>query len=252
MSGILQARSSEADGAPARAAGNNAAAPRFVFMLTHDDLTVANARQLVPAISAAGVRHAGAKDLGLPAEELVALFADLRAAGCTTFLEVVSETPEAMVASAKAALTIRPDYLVGGTEIAATLAILEGSGIGFMPYVGRIVGHPCLLRGAVDEIVADAHRAETAGVDGINLLAYRYDGDVEALVAAVLGAVSIPVLCAGSVDSEARVETMRRLGVWGFTVGTAALDGLFVPGGDLTAQLRRVLEVASGPSGGPS
>lgn len=238
MSGILQARSSDADEA--------AAAPRFVFMLTHDDLTVPNARGLVPAIAAAGVHYAGAKDLGLPADELAGLFGDLRAAGCTTFVEVVSETPEAMVASARAAVSIGPDYLIGGTAIAPTRSLLEGTGIGYMPYVGRIVGHPCLLRGSIEEIAADARRAEAAGVDGINLLAYRYDQDVEALIEAVLTAVSIPVLCAGSVDSDARVEAMRRLGVWGFTVGTAALDGVFVPGGDLTAQLRRILALAGG------
>jgi hypothetical protein len=244
MSGILQARSSEGHGPDRDASADRA--PRFVFMLTHDDLTVANARELVPAVQAAGVRYAGAKDLGLPTEELVGLFGDLRAAGCTTFLEVVSETPDAMVASARAALTVRPDYLVGGTAIEATLPILAGTGIRFMPYVGRIVGHPCLLRGSVDEIVADARRAEAAGVDGINLLAYRYDGDVEALVRAIVASVRVPVLSAGSIDSDARIEAMRRLGVWGFTVGTAALDGAFVAGGDLTAQLRQVLALAGG------
>jgi hypothetical protein len=240
MSGILQARSSGADTEPA--------APRFVFMLTHDDLTIPNARDLVPIVAGAGVEFAGAKDLGLPASELGALFGDLRAAGCTTFLEVVSESTEAMVASARAALEIRPDYLIGGTEIETTRALVAGSGIRFFPYVGRVVGHPCLLRGSIAEIAADARRAEASGVDGINLLAYRYDRDVEGLVRAVLDAVSVPVLCAGSVDSEARIETMRRLGVWGFTIGTAVLDGTIVPGGDLADQLTRVLELAAGSS----
>ena len=71
--------------------------------------------------------------------------------------------------------------------------ILEGTGVKFWPYVGQIVGHPCLLRGTIDEIVADTERAAALGVDGINLLAYRYDGDVEALVRAVVGATDLPV-----------------------------------------------------------
>ena len=79
--------------------------------------------------------------------------------------------------------------------------ILAGTGVKFWPYVGQIVGHPCLLRGSIDEIVADTKRAAELGVDGINLLAYRYDGDVEALVRAVVGATDLPVICAGSVDS---------------------------------------------------
>ena len=244
MSGILQARSSDAGQGSAGSRGGDPRGPRFIFMLTRDDRTVAHARTLVPAIAESGVRYAGAKDVGLPADELRRLFEDLRAAGCTTFLEVVSETPEAMVRSARAALAIGPDFLIGGTEIAATAAILSGSGIAYFPYVGRIVGHPCLLRGTIEEIVADGARAEAAGVDGINLLAYRYDGDVERLVERLMAVVSVPVLCAGSIDSELRIAAMRRLGVWAFTVGTAALDGAFAPGRPLVDQLRRILELA--------
>lgn len=235
MSGILQARSSQA---------RSSEGPRFIFMLTRDDLTVPDARAMVPAIESSGVRYAGAKDVGLPPAELGKLFADLRSAGCTTFLEVVSETPEAMLASARAAHEIGPDYLIGGTEIEATQRVLAGSGIRFFPYVGRVVGHPCLLRGTIDEIVAGGVRAEAAGLDGINLLAYRYDGDVERLVGELVEAVSVPVLCAGSIDSEARIDAMRRLGVWGFTIGTAVLDGAIVPGRPLADQLSRVLELA--------
>ena len=56
----------------------------------------------------------------------------------------------------------------------------------FCPYIGQVIGHPCLLRGTIEEIADDARRAEALGVDGINLLAYRYDGDVEQLVEAVV------------------------------------------------------------------
>ena len=83
-------------------------------------------------------------------------------------------------------------------------------------------------------------------VDGINLLAYRYDGDVDALVEAVVGAVSIPVVAAGSVDSSERIRALADRGVWGFTVGTAALDGKFVQQGALTDQLGYILEAAGG------
>ena len=239
MSGILQARSSDG--------GEPAIGSRFIFMLTRYDRTIPEARALVPVLAATGVRHAGAKDVGLPPAQLAALFAALRAAGCTTYLEVVSETPAAMVASAQAALRIRPDYLIGGTEVEATRQVIAGTAIRFFPYIGRVIGHPCLLRGTIDEIVADGLRVEASGVHGINLLAYRYDGDVERLVGSLLGTVSMPVICAGSIDSEARIGAMRRLGVWGFTIGTAVLDRAIVPGRPLSDQLRRVLELA-GPA----
>jgi NAD(P)H-dependent flavin oxidoreductase YrpB (nitropropane dioxygenase family) len=115
----------------------------------------------------------------------------------------------------------------------------------FCPYIGTIVGHPCLLRGAIEDIAADARRAEALGVDGINLLAYRYDGDVDQLVAAVVGATSLPIIAAGSVDSAERIQALGERGVWAFTIGTAALDGKLVPGAPLADQLRYILDAAS-------
>jgi 4-hydroxythreonine-4-phosphate dehydrogenase len=216
----------------------------FIFMLTRDDKTLTDARDVYASIAGTGVRHVGCKDIGLPREELQALMSDIKGNGHTTHLEVVSESEEATLASARAAAEIGPDYLIGGTLIEPVQEILEGTGIRFFPYVGRIVGHPCLLRGSIDEIADDARRAEQLGVDGINLLAYRYDGDVDALVEAVVDATSLPVIAAGSVDSQARIQALDERGVWAFTIGTAALDGVLVPGRPLEDQLRYALEAA--------
>jgi 4-hydroxythreonine-4-phosphate dehydrogenase len=215
----------------------------FIFMLTRDDVTLADAREIHASIADTGLRHVGCKDVGLPREELAALLEDIRARGAETYLEVVSETEEATLESARVAAEIRPDHLIGGTLIEPVQEILAGTGVKFWPYVGRIVGHPCLLRGPIDEIVADTERAASLGVDGINLLAYRYDGDVEALVRAVVGACDLPVICAGSVDSVERIRALDDCGAWGFTIGTAALDGKLV-GGPLEAELAAALDAA--------
>jgi NAD(P)H-dependent flavin oxidoreductase YrpB (nitropropane dioxygenase family) len=216
----------------------------FIFMLTRDDVTLANARELYASVAGTGVRHVGCKDVGLPQDELAALMDDIRANGHQTYLEVVSETEEATLASARAAADIRPDHLIGGTLIEPVQEILAGTGVKFFPYVGRIVGHPCLLRGSIDEIVADTKRAAALGVDGINLLAYRYDGDVDALVRAVVAATDLPVICAGSVDSVERIRALDEAGAWAFTIGTAALDGVLVEGLPLRGQLQAALEAA--------
>jgi hypothetical protein len=218
----------------------------FIFMLTRDDRTVADARQVYASIAHAGATHVGCKDIGLPRDDLAALLEDIRSNGHTSYLEVVSETEEATLHSARAAAAIRPDCLIGGTLIEPVQEIIAGSGIRFFPYVGRVVGHPCLLRGTIEEIAQDARRVEELGVDGINLLAYRYDGDVNALVEAVVAAVSIPVIAAGSVDSVQRIRALADRDVWAFTIGTAALDGELVPGAPLEAQLRCVLDAVSG------
>jgi 4-hydroxythreonine-4-phosphate dehydrogenase len=227
----------------------------FIFMLTRDDVTLSDAREVYASIAQTGVRHVGCKDVGLPTEELKALMDDIRSNGHETWIEVVSETEADTLASARAAAEIRPDHLIGGTLIEPVQEILadtersadEASGRGrikFWPYVGQIVGHPCLLRGSIDEIVADTRRATELGVDGINLLAYRYDGDVEALVRAVVAATDLPVICAGSVDSVERIAALERCGAWGFTIGTAALDGALVEGAPLSGQLQAALDAA--------
>ncbi len=216
----------------------------FIFMLTRDDVTLSDAREVYASIAQTGVRHVGCKDVGLPTEELKALMDDIRSNGHETWIEVVSETEEDTLASARAAAEIRPDHLIGGTLIEPVQEILAGTGVKFWPYVGQIVGHPCLLRGSIDEIVADTKRAAALGVDGINLLAYRYDGDVEALTRAVVGATDLPVICAGSVDSVERIRALEACGAWAFTIGTAALDGVLVENTPLSGQLEAALGAA--------
>lgn len=218
----------------------------FIFMLTRDDQTVNDARQIYESVLDTGVTHVGCKDVGLPRAELAALMQDIRAAGHTSYLEVVSETQEATLQSARVAAEVGPDYLIGGTLIEPVQEIIAGTGIRFFPYIGQIIGHPCLLRGSIEEITQDAVRVHERGVDGINLLAYRHDGDVDQLVEAVTGATPLPVIAAGSVDSAARIQALGERGVWAFTVGTAALDGVLVPGAPLADQLRFILDAAAG------
>lgn len=218
--------------------------PRFIFMLTRDDETVPDARALYEEAAASGVEHFGCKDVGVPLEEVRALIEDIRANGHTSYLEVVAETEEATLGSARAAAEIRPDHLIGGTLIEPVQEIIAGTGVRFFPYVGTIVDHPCLLRGSIEAIAEGAAAAERAGAEGINLLAYRYDGDVEALVDAVRAATSLPLICAGSVDSVQRIRALADRDVWAFTVGTAVLDGRFAPGAGLDAQLEAVLGAA--------
>lgn len=215
-------------------------------MLTRDDRTIADAREVYGSVAQTGIRHVGCKDLGLPRDELAGLMEDIRANGHTSYLEVVSETDEAVLESARVASEIGPDYLIGGTLIEPVQEIIAGSPVRFFPYVGKVVDYPCLLRGTIEEIAQDARRAEELGVDGINLLAYRYDGDVEALVEAVVKATSLPVIAAGSVDSAARIRALADRGVWAFTIGTAALDGKLVSDAPLEGQLGYILDAASG------
>ena len=211
----------------------------FIFMLTRDDRTLTDARAVYASI-AGERRHAtsAARTSGCRGTSCRRSWTTSARTATPPTSRSSPRRAEATLASARAAAEIGPDYLIGGTLIEPVQEILAGTGIKFFPYVGQIVDHPCLLRGTIDEIADDARRAESLGVDGINLLAYRYDGDVDALVEAVVGATSLPVIAAGSVDSPTRIQALAERGVWAFTIGTAALDGVLVDGAPLDGQLR--------------
>jgi plasmid stabilization system protein ParE len=220
----------------------------FIFMLTHSDRTVANARAVYDEIRDCNLRYVGFKDIGLPIPELRALSEAIRADGREVMLEVVSEAKEDELRSIRAALEIGVDWLLGGTHPEEALRILDGAdGIRYCPFPGRVIGHPSLLRGTIDEIASDADRLTSLpGVHGLDLLAYRYDGDVEALAAAVKERAHGPVIAAGSVDSLERIAALNRIGVWGFTIGGAIFDGKFAGAPSVAAQIDAVLEAAAG------
>lgn len=205
---------------------------RFIFMLTRNDRTVEDASAQLQTALGLGVRHIGFKDIGLPIAQLKALNAAIKAGGATSYLEVVSLDRDSEIASAKAALDIGVDVLLGGTRAEDVLPVIAGSPIEYYPFPGRIVGHPSVLEGSIEEIVASA-KALTArdGVHGLDLLAYRSKGDIPALMRAVCAAVPKPVFIAGSIDTPERIAIVKESGAAGFTIGTAALDGKYPAGG---------------------
>lgn len=213
----------------------------FILMLTRNDITVQNAPEIFEEIKDTGVRHIGFKDIGLPMDKLKILVQKMKSKGMKTYLEVVSESEEANLRSVKSALDLGVDYIIGGTYVEQTLGLFRAHPK-YYPYIGKIIGHPCILRGAIDEIIEDGKRKEALGIDGINLLAYRYDGDVEKLISTLVKTVKIPIIVAGSIDSYERVRKMIQLSVAGFTIGGAILDKKFVPNGSLAEQVQGVLK----------
>jgi NAD(P)H-dependent flavin oxidoreductase YrpB (nitropropane dioxygenase family) len=210
-------------------------------MLTHHDVTVPNALEVFNEVKDTGIFCVGFKDIGLPVKELATLVGLMRKEGKTILMEVVSETKEYTIQSVKNAVKLGVDYLIGGTYIEPALWLLKGSGIKYFPYIGKVIGHPCLLRGTIDEIVRDAKRVEALGADGINLLAYRFDGDVNRLMISVRDAVNIPIIVAGSINNFERIRKVVELGMWGFTIGGAIFENKFVPKGDLRDQIIAVI-----------
>jgi imidazole glycerol phosphate synthase subunit HisF len=215
----------------------------FVFMLTRDDVTVPNAVEVFKQTRDKGVTYVGFKDIGLSMKEMYTLVNLIKKEEKKVFFEVVTENREDALQSVRNAVNLNVDYLIGGTYVEQTLQLLKGK-IGFMPYIGEVVGHPCVLRGKIEEIVGDAKRVERLGVSGINLLAYRYHGNAENLLESVKKAVDIPIIVAGGIDCFQRIKKIKDLDMWGFTVGSAIFENKFVSKGDLREQITAVVEEA--------
>ncbi|HEX7761479.1 MAG TPA: hypothetical protein VF459_18375 [Caulobacteraceae bacterium] len=202
---------------------------QFIFMLTREDRTIADAHARLPDVLAAGVRHIGFKDIGLPLDQLHGLAAAIRGAGATLYLEMVGLGADSEAASARAAVDLKVDVLMGGVRPDVVLPIIAGAPIRYYPFPGDIVGHPSRLCGTVASIAASAGALlAQEGVHGLDLLAYRFDGDAPGLMRQVCAAAGArPVIMAGSIDRAERIHAAIGAGAAGFTVGTAALEGAF-------------------------
>jgi hypothetical protein len=218
----------------------------FVFMLTRDDVTVADAPEVLAGLRDTGLRYLGFKDIGPPPEVLRDVTAAAHEAGMEVMLEVVSTSRDDELRSVRAALDIGVDWVLGGTNAGDGAAVLAGSGLRYCPFPGTITGHPSVLSGAVADIAADAARLTAIdGVHGVDLLAYRHaTADVGALTRAVADAVDGPVIAAGSVATVEQIRVLEEAGAWGFTIGSAIFEQRLPGGPSVAGQVRAVLAAA--------
>ena len=216
-------------------------------MFTRADQTIDDCLVAFDAIRAVGVSHLGFKDVGVDRDTLHELNRRIRESGATSYLEVVSTTPEACLASARTAVEIGVDRLMGGTAVPEILEVLDGSGIEFLPFPGRPEGHPTRLGGTPESVAEDCRRFQAQGCAGADLLAYRAtEADPLDLVRAARGAMDGYLVVAGSVDSPDRIKALADAGADAFTIGTAALEGAFSPRkGLLASQLEDILAAAA-------
>ncbi len=222
----------------------------FILMLTENDRTIPDAHARLEEALEGGARHIGFKDVGLPLEDLRGLAQTIRAAGGRSYLEVVSLDEESELASARAAVGLDVDCLLGGTRASAVTEVTRDHPLRYYPFPGRITGHPSVLEGPVSDIVASARAlADLEHVHGLDLLAYRFSGDVPALMRQVAQAVAKPVIVAGSIDSEARIGAVAESGAQGFTVGTAAFAGAFQTDASFVDQVRSILAITTSAQG---
>jgi hypothetical protein len=224
----------------------------FVFMLTHDDRTVGDAAEIMPTLADTGLRYVGFKDVGADLARQRELVGLAHNAGFEVMLEVVSTSKEAEMSSLRSAAEAGFDWVLGGTHGAETAGMLP-EGVRYCPFPGRVVDHPSILQGTIDEIAADAERLTALDhVAGLDLLAYRHQtADPLELIRAVVERSSGPVIVAGSIASIDRAVAVGDAGAWGYTIGSAIFDGLLPGAPSIADQVRRVLEETASAAEAP-
>ena len=213
-------------------------------MLTHHDVTIPNALDVFQGIKNTGIQDIGFKDIGIPFNESKKLVTAIKKEGIHVYFEVVSTSKDDTIQSARQAAELGVDYIIGGNYFEEVFAIAREGNIHYYPYVGEIFGRPCSLGGTIDEIFKQAREYQNRGVDGLNLLAYRYNGNPDRLIGSVKAAVALPLIIAGSVDSPEKIKFLTSLNISAFTVGTALFEKQFLPGKSLRDQVTFVVNEA--------
>lgn len=221
----------------------------FIFMLTRQDQTVTDCLEVFEEIRPLGLGHVGFKDLGVDRGTLRRLTRAIKDSGALSYLEVVSTSREATLASARTAVEIGIDRLMGGTDVGEILKIVGRTGTAYYPFPGKPVGHPTKLCGTAQLIEEHCRNFLAMGCAGVDLLAYRAtEAEPIELVKAArrgLGRQGY-LICAGSVDSPMRIHALKQAGCDAFTIGSAAFDGSFsMRKGRLASQLQDIVAAAA-------
>ena len=141
-------------------------------MLTRSDHTISDCLEVLDDIRPLGLAHIGFKDVGVSPDVLAELARRIKAAGATSYMEVVSMSREACLRSAQVARDMGIDRLLGGTQVEEVLEVLAGSAVRYLPFPGRPFEHPTKLAGSPAQVEDDCRRFQAIGCAGVDLLAY--------------------------------------------------------------------------------
>lgn len=201
--------------------------PELIVMLTHNDRTVADAAEIFEACKDSKAQYWGFKEEGLPLDQMKQLYARMKACGKTTFLEVVAYTEAECLRGAEMGVECGVDILMGTLYFPSVHEYCKEHKLRYMPFVGKITGRPSVLEGSIDGMIAEAKELLEKGVDGFDLLGYRYTGDAVELNRRFVAEVPAPVCLAGSVSSYQRLDEVKAAGPWAFTIGSAFFENQF-------------------------
>ena len=209
-------------------------------MLTHNDETVNNAHEIFEKCKNSDAKFWGFKEKSLPIEQMKNLYKYMKECGKTTFLEVVEYTEKEGLEGAKIAVECGCDILMGTMFFDSINEFCKKNSLKYMPFVGKVTERPSILAGEIDEIIKEANEYLKKGVYGFDLLGYRYTGNAVELNERFVLEVNAPVCIAGSVNGYERLDELKNINPWSFTIGSAFFENKF--DGSFEEQINKVCE----------
>ena len=215
----------------------------FIFMLTRQDRTITDCLAVLDLILPLKLRHIGFKDVGVDKKTLVTLADRIRRAGAVSYMEVVSTSQADALSSARVAVELGIERLLGGTDVERIKAILGDSEIEYHPFCGFPSGHPTVLGGRPDQVEGHCRKFMTRGCAGTDLLAYRATSadPIELVRSARRGLGAGRLIVAGSVSTAQQIAALKKAGADSFTIGSAVFDGSYAKDrGSILSQLAAI------------
>ena len=209
-------------------------------MLTHNDETVNNAHEIFEKCKNSDAKFWGFKEKSLPIEQMKNLYKYMKECGKTTFLEVVEYTEKKGLEGAKIAVECGCDILMGTMFFDSINEFCKKNSLKYMPFVGKVTERPSILAGEIDEIIKEGNEYLKKGVYGLDLLGYRYTGNAVELNERFVLEVNAPVCIAGSVNGYERLDELKNINPWSFTIGSAFFENKF--DGSFEEQINKVCE----------
>ena len=212
----------------------------LIVMLTHNDETVNNAHEIFEKCKNSDAKFWGFKEKSIPIEQMKNLYKYMKECGKTTFLEVVEYTEKEGLEGAKIAVECGCDILMGTMFFDSINEFCKKNSLKYMPFVGKVTERPSILEGEIDEIIKEANEYLKKGVYGFDLLGYRYTGNAVELNERFVLEVNAPVCIAGSVNGYERLDELKNINPWSFTIGSAFFENKF--DGSFEEQINKVCE----------
>ncbi len=201
--------------------------PELIVMLTNNDFTVSNAIDIFETCKYSEAKFWGIKEKGLPLKQMKQLFKAFKQYGKTGVLEVVAYTEKECLNGAQMAAECGCEILLGTLFFDSVNSFCKEHNIKYMPFVGNVSNRPSILEGDIEKMKAQAFEYLNKGVYGIDLLSYRYKGDVVNLSKELVSKIDAPLCVAGSINSYERLDLIREISPMFYTVGSAFFEHRF-------------------------